>query len=190
MANLQSSTISGNTMWHFGNHGRVINRGNPGQGSALSLTKLGEVHFYSSNGATSLDISTTMVENSIYELYFQYLTNSGSNCDPLLYPNYTAYSGQFASFYWGSPGFNVFNQGSNNGFYTDHYGGGVGNLPCGKYVLFNKRTKKQVLYQGGDTESVCQGGVRWNNSTTVWSNVGRLAGMPTGDIRAWVRRIG
>lgn len=189
MANLQSSTISGNTMWHTGNHGRTINRGNPGSGSPLLLSKLGEVHHYSANSVTTIDISTEMVEDSMYELYYTWTDQSGTNCDPNILPNYTTYGSQFTGFYWGSPGFAVFNQ-TLSSFYTDHYAGGVGNLAVGRYILFNRRGHKQIIYQGGDTESVCQGAVRWNNNTTQWQYVGRMSGYPSGNIKVWVRRIG
>ena len=70
MATLQASTISGNTMWHTGNHGRVISRGDPGSGAPLLLNKVGEVHFYTKNGGTFIDISTQIVEDAMYEMYY------------------------------------------------------------------------------------------------------------------------
>lgn len=195
MANLQSTTVGGYTAYHSGNYNRVISRGNPGQGSPLALTSLNEVHYYYASGVSTIDISTTMVENAIYEL--QYVTSgSGSNIDIYLMPNHTSYSGQFYDTYWGSmptasPSWNQWTRQQSGYFYFDHQNGSAGTTPCGTYTIFNVRDKKQVLYQGGDTNSVCYGTGRWENNTTQWSNVGTLGGLQSAtDVKVYVRRIG
>lgn len=194
MAQLQASTVAGNTLWHAGNYGRVISRGNPGSASPLALSLLGEAHYYYATGVNTIEISTTMVENSVYELCYT-TTGSGNNIDIVLQPNYTTYASAITEVYWGSmpsasPSRYEFVQ-TQSQFYFDHQNGGAGNTPCGRFYIFNFRAKKQVLYHGGDTNSVCFGSARWNDSTTQWSNVGTLAGLNAStNVKAYVRRIG
>jgi hypothetical protein len=196
MAQLQNSTINGNVLYHSGNYNRVIDRGNPGSGNPLSLTSLYETHYYYGSGLSDIQLSTTMVENSVYEIHYVTSNSSPSNIDVFLQPNYTAYAGQFLQTYWASmptatPSFHPFIGQTTNHFYFDHQNGSAGNSPCGTYTIFNHRAKKQVLYRGGDTNSVCYGTGRWNNSTTQWTNVGTLSGLQSAtDLKVYVRRIG
>ena len=184
------STVNSNLIWHAGNYNRVIARGNPGSATPLLLSSFGEIHYYLGTNTATIDISTTMVENSVYEVNY-FTTSTGSNSDPIILPNYTSYSGEFSCFYWGSPTFTVFDQPSLSGFYFDHYGGGVGANPCGTFLCFNQRNRKQCNYYGGDTGSVALGTGRWNNTTTQWTNVGRFQGIqPSTELRIYVRRVG
>jgi hypothetical protein len=190
MASLQTTTILGNPVWTTGNYNRVINRGNPGSGSPLLLSDFGTVHYYYATNTASLVVSTQLVENAVYELH--YMTYStGANQDPRLIPNYTTYGGQFSNYYWGSPGSpTVFDQNSPD-FYFDHYGGGEGVNPCGTFTLFTHRAKKQCMYYGGDSASVCVGTGRWNNSTTQWLHAGTFQGIATAaELKIFIRRIG
>ncbi len=196
MAQLQASTINGNTLYHAGNFNRVIDRGNPGSGSPLTLTSLYETHYYYGSGLSTIDISTTMVEDAIYELHYVTSTTAATNIDIYLAPNYTNYGSEFVDTYWASmpsvtPSFYAFIGQTLSNFYFDHQNGGAGTSPCGTYTIFNNRAKKQVLYRGGDTNSVCYGTGRWNNTTTQWSNVGTLGGLQSAsDLKVYVRRIG
>lgn len=190
MATLQSSTVAGNAVFTQANYGLVIDRGNPGTGSMLTLSSLGESHLYYANSTNILDIATTMVEDAVYELFYVGY-GANANQDPILYPNFTSYASAFSCYYWGSPGVPlVFDQPSNSGFYFDHYGGGSGVNPIGIFTIFNQRAKKLVHYRGGDSGSTCTGTARWNDSTTQWSGVGRLTGIQTmTTMKAIVRRI-
>jgi hypothetical protein len=190
MATLQQTTINGNSLWTTSNYNRFINRGNPGSSSPLTLSSFGDVHYYWINNSGTIDISTTMVENSVYEVHY-HMFNSGSNCDPIINPNYTSYGGEFTGYYYGSPGLPTYFIQTLSGFYFDHLAGVEGSNPCGTFILFNQRSKKNVIYYGGDTSSVCYGTCRWNNNTTQWLNVGRLTGIPTAtELKVFVRRIG
>jgi len=195
MAQLQNTTINGNTAYHSGNYNRIISRGNPGSASPLLLTSLYETHYYFGSGLSSIELSTTMVENSVYEIHYVTSATASPNIDIYLMPNYSSYGGEVSVIYWASmptasPSFITFNQ-TQPYFYFDHQNGASGTDPCGTYTILNTRAKKQVLYRGGDTNSVCYGTGRWNNSTTQWSNVGTLAGLQSSsDLKVYVRRIG
>jgi hypothetical protein len=136
-----------------------------------------------------------MVENSVYEIHYVTSATASPNIDIYLMPNYSSYGGEVSVIYWASmptasPSFITFNQ-TQPYFYFDHQNGASGTDPCGTYTILNTRAKKQVLYRGGDTNSVCYGTGRWNNSTTQWSNVGTLAGLQSSsDLKVYVRRIG
>lgn len=187
--------VNGNNVYYPGNYSStVISRGNPGSGNPLLLEKFNEVHVYSADGVNSIQIATTMVQNAVYIVHYV-ATSSGDNCDPVILPNYTSYSGQFSSFYYGSPqdasgNPAIFNQPSNSGFYFDHYGGGLGNTPCGTFILFNFSQKKHAIYHGGDTSSHAYGTCRWNNNTTTWTDIGTLQGISAMSVRVHVRRVG
>jgi hypothetical protein len=187
MASLQSSTSSGNSIYHSGNTNQIISRGNPGSGTPANLYDFGVTHYYFADGVSSINISSIMLEDAVYELDYT-TTNSGANIDIIIQPNYTTYGSQFTAFYWGSPGFYVFNQ-TLPQFYFDHYGGVEGTSPSGKFILYNTRNIKYAHYRGGDTASVCMGTCRWNNNSTQWSAVGTLNGLNSGNVRAYVRRI-
>jgi hypothetical protein len=191
--NAANMTVQGNQVYHPGNSNRVINRGNPGSGSPLLLRELDVSHLYTAASASSIEISTTMVENAIYELYYSCNT-SGANIDITLSPNYTTYASQFQSFYWCTFGatsqLQQFDQ-TQSLFYFDHQNGAVGANPCGKWVIHNFGTRKHVNYQGGDTLSATIGASRWNNGSDLWVNVGTLGGLQSAtDVRVIVRRIG
>jgi hypothetical protein len=189
MANLLSNTtVGGNTSFYTNDEiGKVIDRGNPGSGSPLLLSDYGVVHYYYANGVSDIQLSTTMVEDAVYELYYM-TTTSGNNIDIIIYPNYTTYGGQFTMKYWGSPNFFDFAQ-TQSFFYFDHLAGGTGNTPCGRFLIYNMRNLKQVQYRGGDTTSVNIGTGRWNNNSTQWVNVGTLVGLQGGNVRVTLRRI-
>lgn len=186
--------IGGSTAYHPGNYNSVINRGNPGAGSTLLLARFDEVHVYSADAVNSIELSTTMIENSIYSVHYT-TTSSNPNADPYIAPNFTSYASQFNQFYYGSPqdtagNPNIFNQPGQPYFYFDHYAGGVGTEPTGTFILFNFRQKKHAIYHGGDTQSHAYGTGRWDNSSTVWTNVGTLGGITGMNVRVHVRRIG
>lgn len=186
--------VNGNTVYYAGNYNSIINRGNPGAASTLLLDRFDQVHVYSADGVSSIALSTTMVPNSIYSVH--YTTNaSAANMDITISPNFTLYAGQFQGFYYGSPqdtagNPTIFNQPGQPNFYFDHYGGGLGTEPTGTITLFNFTEKKHALYHGGDTQSHCYGTSRWNNNSTVWTNVGTLAGNSSMNIRVHIRRVG
>ena len=195
MASLVTSTVNANTVWHAGNYGRVIDRGNPGSGTALALTSLDEVHYYSASSISTIDISTTMVENAVYQLSYTTNGTGATNIDIYLIPNYTSYASEFRSTYWASmpsvspPRYEFLDQALSY-FYYDHQNGSAGTSPSGTFLIYNFRALKQTNYFGGDTNSVCSGTSRWNNTTTQWTNVGTLGGLQTAtDVKVWVRRI-
>lgn len=189
--------IFGQTAYHAGNANRQINRGNPGAGSTLLLSRFDESHFYSADGVSSLAIATTMVENAVYQVSYS-LNGSSENVDIVIQPNFTTYASQFTSTYFVSyptaPPLHpppVFIGQVLSNFYFDHQAGGSGNTPSGTFIIYNYRAKKQVQYYGGDTLSHASGTGRWNNSTDQWLNVGNLTGFTGGSlVRAIVRRIG
>lgn len=190
---LSGTTILGNTALHAGNYANVVNRGNPGSGSTLLLDKIDGAHLYNATNVSNIDISTTMVEDAVYEVQYG-TTSSGANIDIILYPNFTTYSSQFTMKYWASmptasPSWFDFSQ-TNSFFYFDHQNGGSGTNPKGKWTIHNVRARKNVIYHGGDDNSVCFGTGRWNNNSTQWSNVGTILGLQSaGEIWVMVRRI-
>lgn len=191
--NTANITVSGNNVWHAGNSNRVIDRGNPGTGSPLLLRELDVAHYYNSPGPISaIDISTTMVEDAVYEMFYSCNT-SGANIDIIIRPNYTEYAGQFRAFYWGTNGANSLLRQFDQTLpyvYFDHQAGVNGVNPCGRFVIHNYRSRKHIQYQGGDTASASIGTCRWNNGDQ-WVNIGQLAGLASAtDVRVMVRRIG
>jgi hypothetical protein len=191
--NAANMTVQGNQVYHPGNSNRVINRGNPGSGSPLLLSELDVSHLYTAASASTIDISTTMLENAVYEMYYSCNT-SGANIDITLNPNYTTYASQFQQFYWCTSGATSQLQQLdqvNSFFYFDHQNGATGANPCGKWVIHNFGTRKHVNYQGGDTLSAAIGRGTWNNGSDLWVNVGTLGGLQSAtDVRVIVRRIG
>ncbi len=187
MATLLTSTAAGSTIYNAGITNRIISRGNPGSGNSLNLYDFGITHYYYADSVSSIEISSNILEDAVYELNYT-TTASGANIDIIIYPNYTSYGSQFTAFYWGSPGFSVFNQ-TLSYFYFDHLGGVTGTAPSGKFILYNTRNIKFAQYRGGDTDSVCMGTARWNNNSTIWSSVGTLAGLQGGNVRAYITRI-
>lgn len=187
MATLQSSSFGGQTPYHSGNTNLIVDRGNPGSGSTMNLYDFGVTHYYHASGVSSIEISSKILEDAVYELTYM-CTTSGSNIDIIIYPNYSTYGSQFTAFYWGSPGFYVFDQ-TTSYFYFDHYGGGYGSSPSGKFILYNTRNIKMAHYRGGDDYSTCMGTARWNNNTTQWTDIGTLVGLQGGTVHAYVRRI-
>lgn len=192
MASFQTLTVAGSTARHAGNYDLTIARGNPATSSTLLLSDFNTAHYYYADGVNSLNIATTMVENAVYDLFYM-ATTSSANIDITLYPNFTTYSNAFTSRYWFEPSFAEGVQ-TMSAFYFDHYGGSVGDSPCGRFTIHTHRTAKFLQYHGGDSSSVCIGSTRWNDTTTQWSNVGILwtgyGGGPTGNLRAFVRRVG
>ena len=77
----------------------VINRGNPTDANPLLLSDFNTIHYYQHTGSnlTNFDISTLMVENSVYEVKFNCSGSSDGNNDMFLSPNYDDYSD--SSFY-------------------------------------------------------------------------------------------
>jgi hypothetical protein len=187
MASLQTSTSSGSQIYHSGTTNRIIDRGNPGSANSANLYDFGVTHYYYADGVSSIQISSNILEDAVYELDYS-TTSSSNNIDIIIQPNYTTYGNQFTAFYWGSPSLSVFNQ-TLSQFYFDHLAGGEGINPSGKFILYNTRNIKYAHYRGGDTVSVCMGTCRWNNNSTIWSAVGNLVGLQSGNVRAYVRRI-
>jgi hypothetical protein len=185
------TTIDGQEAWHDGNWGNAIYRGNPGAGNPLYLTKYEESHHYVGINTITLQISTRMAENAVYEVVYGTNVTGGNNIDIFLYPNNTTYGNVIRTRYWCSPGVqqrdNTFGY-----FWFDHYAGGAGAWPKGKILIFNVRAEKRVMYHGGDTASVCIGGGDWNDTGTVWDQVGTLSiySGNAGRLYATVRRIG
>jgi hypothetical protein len=189
--------VAGQTVYNTSNANRRIDRGNPGSGSPLLLSRLDESHLYYGTSITSLAIPTTMVENAVYQLSYS-TSGSNPNVDIVIQPNYTTYASQFRTTYFASypaappiyppPGF--IEQVLSN-FYFDHQAGGTGITPAGNFIIYNYRAVKLVQYFGGDSLSYASGTGRWNNSTDQWLNIGNLTGFTGGtDVFAIVRRIG
>jgi len=216
------STYSAPVAWSAGNPAlivgyqgtsgdHVIERGNPGQASPLVLSSMNTVHHYTNASATTfMDISTTMLEDAVYELYFSVKGTSTANNDIVLYPNYNAGYGASAFYVsvqqFTTPGNNlIYGSGNANGFYFDLVGGYLGWDPVGKITIFNNRSAKKVTYQASDTTGVGHGSGYWTagagfsatsasnmvfNTATIWSNVGRLTFGPSySSWNIWVRRI-
>lgn len=185
--------VNGNDVYNSLNYNSVVNRGNPGAGNSLTLSRFDQVHVYSADAVSSIDIATTMVNNAVYALHYT-TTSSNDNVDIRLRPNYSEYASEFTGFYYASPQDTAGNPGVINfttvAFYFDHYGGGIGNTPCGTYILYNFSQRKHVVYHGGDTSSHSFGNIRWNNSTTQWTDIGTLTGFTGANIRVHIRRIG
>jgi hypothetical protein len=194
--------------------GNFINRGNPGQSSALLLSNYNTVHYYSTTSATGfLDISTTMVENAVYEIEFNCYGANVSNNDMFLYPNYT-FTGAGAPFYnvytqsSGSPSI-TYTTNNQNAFYFDYVGGAIGWDPVGKIKIFNNRSGKKIKVESGDTTAVVNGQGYWTagagftptsvstivyDTTTRWNKIGRLLFSANGNVtftnwNVWVKRI-
>lgn len=194
MAQLQETTVGGSLMLHAGNYGMIIDRGNPGSGSPLLLSSFDVIHYYYGSGISSIDVSTTMVENAVYEVHIT-TGSSSDNIDLFLQPNYTSYGGEFSCMYWSSEATGAPNKTERNEtqsyFYFDHINGVSGNTPVCLWTLFNFRDRKQVMYIGGDTTSIALGTSRWNNSSTQWNTIGTFNGFQgSNDFKLYVRRVG
>lgn len=185
----------------------VIVRGNPGTGEPLLLVSLNTSHYYSGSGST-FEIPTQMVENGVYEVYFNCYGADNRNNDFKLYPNSTAYSAN--TFY------TVFENGSgivpalnntftnSNGFLLDFYGGSNGWNPVGKFIIYNNKYKK-VHFEMGDTSSTIVGTGYWTDGSgftptsgsgivydicTTWNTIGQLTfGRTFNNWNIWVKRI-
>lgn len=195
---------------HQGSSGLdIIERGNPGQASPLVLSSMNTVHKYTINTPTNfIDISTSMLENAIYEVYFTMKGANSLNNDLVLYPNYN--TGLSATtFYTSYQNFRntglEYKTNNANGFLFDFVGGFIGWEPVGKITIFNTRSSKNVRIDASDTTGLVHGSGYWTNgsgfsststsnialnTTTVWSNVGRLALGPSySSWNVWVRRV-
>jgi hypothetical protein len=189
----------------------TINRGNPGKNNTLLLDSFNTTHFYSINASTGfIDISTTMLENAVYEVCFNLSSCSAANNDMALFPNSTTTFG-------GSTFYTAYQQTSsvpalqyttnvNPYFMFDFVNGSIGWDPVGKITIYNNRSAKKIVFTGGDTTAPVHGQGYWTNNTgftstsgtapvydttTVWSTVGRLQfGSPlSSNWNVWVKRI-
>jgi hypothetical protein len=188
----------------------VINRGNPGSGSALALKSFNTTHFYTAPGVSFIDISTTMEENAVYEVKFNFYGASAANDDMKLYPNYNESFGA-STFYTvfsqspSTPGIQYATNNS-NAFYFDFVQGAIGWDPVGSITIFNTRSAKKIRIDCGDTTALNIGAGYWTSgsgfsstsvtaivydTTTQWSNVGRLnfGSQTFSGINVWVKRI-
>lgn len=199
---------------HQGTSGlEIIERGNPGQASPLVLSSMNTVHHYTINTLSSfIDISTTMLENAIYEVYFTLKGASSNNNDLLLYPNYntglptSTFYTSYQNNRYTAPTVPLEYKTSNaSGFLFDLVGGSLGWDPVGKITIFNIRSSKTVRMDASDTTGIVHGSGYWTNGTgfsstsstnitmntsTVWSNIGRFVpGSSFNSWNIWVRRI-
>lgn len=191
----------------------IIERGNPGMGSPLELSSFDVVHHYNVNELTnSIDISTGMVENGVYEVLFNVSGANSTNNDMRLYPNYDQSLGAstFYNVYQNSNGVPAINYSAENAnaFYNNYVSvASYGWDPVGKLTIYNQTAAKKVRYESGDSTAIITGGGYWTNgsgytfnnavseivynTTTVWENVGTLTfGTPSFvDWNIWVKRI-
>lgn len=185
----------------------VIVRG--GTSQILPLVSLNTSHYYTGSGS-DIDIPTQMVENGIYEVYFNAIGADSRNNDFYLYPNsVTTYSpNTFYSVYQNGTGVtpalnNTYT--NSNGFYIDIFGGSNGWNPMGKLTIFNGKQKK-VRFEMGDTSATVIGTGYWTDGTgstpesvtgitydisTTWDTIGRIAlpGRTFNNFNVWVKRI-
>ena len=212
--NVNGESVFNNIVYAPSLNPNFISRGNPGQSSPLLLSNYNTVHYYSTTSATGfIDISTTMVENAVYEVEFNCIGASASNDDMFLYPNYnTSFGGTtFYNVYTqssGTPGIQ-YTSANSSAFYFDYVSGSIGWEPVGKIRIYNNRSAKKVKVEVGDTTAIVNGHGYWtsgsgftNNSvsnisydtSTQWSNIGRLAmssgyGITFTNWNVWVKRI-
>lgn len=174
----------------------VIDRGSTT--TALMLDNYNDIHYYygTSNNSPGLRLPSDVVENAVYEVMWKDRSSNTTNFDPRIVVNNTFYSNQFFMTYTRAPGglsggF-AYNTTTWQGYYFDHYGGGTGTDGTGRWILTTQRNYKICIYMGGDMGgSVVHGTGRWNNTSTVFSQIGRIDGMPNGTfIDVWVKRIG
>jgi hypothetical protein len=185
----------------------IVQRGNPGMGSPLELSSFDIVHHYTSaENTNSIDISTTMVENGVYELFFN--VNGGNNT-MRLYPNYnqSLSATTFYNVYQNSnedPAINYSAENA-NAFYNNYVTvASYGWDPVGKITIYNQTTGKKVRYESGDTTAIITGGGYWTNGSgfsfdslsninyntnTIWKNVGTLTFNNSANWNIWVKRI-
>lgn len=170
---------------------KVINRNF--DTSNLLLEAFNEVHFYrdSSFPRSGRHITTEVLEDAVYDVFWVDANRGpNDNNDPKIYPNNTTYSSQFFDVYQYSPGID-YRGGTDSRFYFDHYGGGDGVNGNGRWICYTHRSRKKVLYQGGDTASIVIGYSTWQNTGTRWLTIGRLEGIAdNSDLYVWVKRIG
>jgi hypothetical protein len=212
--NVNGESVFNNIVYAPQLNPNFINRGNPGQASPLLLSNYNTVHYYSTTSATGfVDISTTMVENAVYEIEVSCYGASASNDDMFLYPNYNTSFGSttFYNVYTqssGSPSIQYASQ-NQNGFYFDYVGGAIGWEPVCKIKIYNNRSAKKIKVEGGDTTAIVNGQGYWTSGSgftsnsvtnivydtaTQWSNIGRLTFSSNGNItftnwNIWVKRI-
>ncbi len=189
----------------------TVNRGNPGRNNTLLLDSFNTTHFYSINASTGfIDISTTMLENAVYEVCFNLSSSSSANNDMTFYPNSTTTFGgsTFYTAYQQTSSVPALQYTTNVGpyFMFDMVNGSVGWDPVGKITIYNNRSCKKIVFTGGDTTAPVNGQGYWTNNTgftstsgtapvydttTVWSTVGRLQfGSPLfSNWNVWVKRI-
>ena len=188
----------------------VVNRGNPGSGSALTLQSYNTVHYYTASSVSFIDISTTMLENAVYEIKFNMYGGSTSNNDMRLYPNYNLSFGStvFYLVYTQSPSTPgiQYTTANSDSFYFDFVSGSIGWDPVGTITIYNIRNAKKITVVTGDTTAIVQGSGYWTSgsgfsstsvtgivydTSTQWSNIGRLTfGSQTfSGINVWVKRI-
>lgn len=188
----------------------TINRGNPGKNNTLLLDSFNTTHFYSISSPTGfIDISTTMVENAVYEVSFNLSSASASNDDMYLYPNSTGYGGStFYTVYQQTSATPSLQYTTNVASYFsfDFVSGSIGWDPLGKITIYNTRNAKKIIFTGGDTTAPVHGQGIWTNNTgftstsvtapvydvsTVWSTVGRLqfGAITFSNWAIWVKRI-
>ena len=191
---------------------RVIARGNPGSSSSLLLSDFNTIHYYATTGAglSSIDISTRMVEDAVYEVNFTTFGASALNDDFKLSPNFTTYpANTFYNVYQNvnSTGSVAYNYNNSTTAYVDIVGGSFGWDPVGKLTIYNIRNAKKIKFAMGDTTGTAQGQTYWTDSsvayttgsltqipydiTTQWSNVGTITFTnPTfTNWNVWVKRI-
>lgn len=187
----------------------IIQRGNPGMGSPLELSSLNIVHHYTSTETTnSIDISTSMVENGVYEVFFS--VNGGNN-NMRLYPNYnqSLSASTFYNVYQNSNGVPsiIYSAENANAFYNNYVAvASYGWDPVGKITIYNQTSGKKVRYESGDTTAIITGGGYWTNGSgfsfdslsninyntnTIWENVGTLTfgNSNSANWNIWVKRI-
>lgn len=186
----------------------TILRGNPGNTEILPLVSLNTSHYYNGSGS-AIDISTQMVENGIYEIYFSCFGADNKNNDFYLYPNSTTYSTDtfYTVFENGTGVTPALNYTHTNaaGFYIDIFSGSNGWNPIGKFIIYNGKHKK-VRFEMGDTSATVVGTGYWTDGSgstpdsgtgivydinTTWNTIGQISfpGRTFNNFNVWVKRI-
>ena len=154
----------------------VINRGNPSSDNTLLLDDFNTIHYYTYTGGEMSDFSipTLMVENAVYEVYFNCSGSIGSNNDMRLCP-YGSYSSYFYTHYQTSEDNEtqtvIYRSSNENaGFFFDFFRGSKGFDPVGKITIYNDRRCKKMRVEAGDSSSNVAGTGYWLDSSSASEN--------------------
>jgi hypothetical protein len=166
---------------------RVVARGNPGSSSSLLLSDFNTIHYYSATGTSSVDISTRMVDNAVYQVTFSTYGGSTGNNDFKLSPNFTAYpANTFYNVYQNVTSTGTLSYGFNNNTtaFVDIVSGSFGWDPVGTLTIYNIKNAKKIKFAMGDTTGTAQGQTYWTDGSVAY-NTGRLTAIPYDISTTW-----